>query len=249
MDLAVLIKLFTALKDWLRIHVVLGHKSDCKLISHQKRAAKHHKHVSCLPDSDQRKKMETHSDTPTIMMKTITKFWFFKKKETVFHSICIKNVCLFLLLCIPETCFLFLFFSLIPAPPHPSLSSLFPFFYFVFVSFCCSPNFLSGFNFHVPALSQTTCSPFSTTPCDFPYLFVFFLFIFILKFEIRQLRAHLAQQDLDLAAEREAAMQIHHVWDKQGRNFQVVEGLPPGESDDEGGQRNPREPHVTSGIV
>lgn len=80
MDLAVLIKLFTALKDWLRIHVVLGHISDCKLISHQKRAAKHHKHVSCLPDSDQRKKMETHSDTPTIMMKTITKFWFFKKK-------------------------------------------------------------------------------------------------------------------------------------------------------------------------
>uniref|UniRef100_A0A3Q4G581 Transmembrane protein 266 n=1 Tax=Neolamprologus brichardi TaxID=32507 RepID=A0A3Q4G581_NEOBR len=68
-------------------------------------------------------------------------------------------------------------------------------------------------------------------------------------FEIRQLRAHLAQQDLDLAAEREAAMQIHHVWDKQGRNFQVVEGLTPGESDDEGGQRNPREPHVTSGIV
>uniref|UniRef100_A0A3Q0T6B6 Transmembrane protein 266 n=1 Tax=Amphilophus citrinellus TaxID=61819 RepID=A0A3Q0T6B6_AMPCI len=53
-------------------------------------------------------------------------------------------------------------------------------------------------------------------------------------FEIRQLRAHLAQQDLDLAAEREAAMQIHHVWDKQGRNFQVVEGLTPGESDDEG---------------
>uniref|UniRef100_A0A668T808 Transmembrane protein 266 n=1 Tax=Oreochromis aureus TaxID=47969 RepID=A0A668T808_OREAU len=52
-------------------------------------------------------------------------------------------------------------------------------------------------------------------------------------FEIRQLRAHLAQQDLDLAAEREAAMQIHHVWDKQGRNFQVVEGLTPGESDDE----------------
>ncbi|XP_026027894.1 transmembrane protein 266-like [Astatotilapia calliptera] len=68
-------------------------------------------------------------------------------------------------------------------------------------------------------------------------------------FEIRQLRAHLAQQDLDLAAEREAAMQIHHVWDKQGRNFQVVEGLPPGESDDEGGQRNPREPHVTSDPV
>uniref|UniRef100_A0A3Q3EMB9 Transmembrane protein 266 n=1 Tax=Labrus bergylta TaxID=56723 RepID=A0A3Q3EMB9_9LABR len=52
-------------------------------------------------------------------------------------------------------------------------------------------------------------------------------------FEIRQLRAHLAQQDLDLAAEREAAMQIHHVWGKQGRSFQVVEGATPGESDDE----------------
>uniref|UniRef100_A0A3Q2DPX3 Transmembrane protein 266 n=1 Tax=Cyprinodon variegatus TaxID=28743 RepID=A0A3Q2DPX3_CYPVA len=52
-------------------------------------------------------------------------------------------------------------------------------------------------------------------------------------FEIRQLRAHLAQQDLDLAAERQAAMQIHHAWGKQGRSFQVVEGLTPGESDDE----------------
>ncbi|XP_051235384.1 transmembrane protein 266-like isoform X2 [Dicentrarchus labrax] len=68
-------------------------------------------------------------------------------------------------------------------------------------------------------------------------------------FEIRQLRAHLAQQDLDLAAEREAAMQIHHVWGKQGRSFQVVEGLTPGESDDEGGQRNSREPHSTADPV
>ncbi|TNN87621.1 Transmembrane protein 266 [Liparis tanakae] len=68
-------------------------------------------------------------------------------------------------------------------------------------------------------------------------------------FEIRQLRAHLAQQDLDLAAEREAAMQIHHVWGKQGRSFQVVEGSTPGESDDEGGQRNLREPHGAAGTV
>lgn len=70
-----------------------------------------------------------------------------------------------------------------------------------------------------------------------------------LQFEIRQLRAHLAQQDLDLAAEREAAMQVHHMWGKQGRGFQVVEGLTPGESDDESGQRNPREPHAAAGIV
>ncbi|KAG5849116.1 hypothetical protein ANANG_G00106600 [Anguilla anguilla] len=63
-------------------------------------------------------------------------------------------------------------------------------------------------------------------------------------FEIRQLRAHLAQQDLDLAAEREAAMQIHRVWDKQAGGFQVVDGLTPGESDDEGrgGAREPRPP-------
>ncbi|KAJ8003269.1 hypothetical protein DPEC_G00167670, partial [Dallia pectoralis] len=44
-------------------------------------------------------------------------------------------------------------------------------------------------------------------------------------FEIRQLRAHLAQQDLDLVAEREAAMQIHHVWGKQSSTFQEVDGL------------------------
>ncbi|XP_076863551.1 transmembrane protein 266 isoform X2 [Brachyhypopomus gauderio] len=46
-------------------------------------------------------------------------------------------------------------------------------------------------------------------------------------FEIRQLRAHLAQQDLDLVAEREAAMQIHHAWGKQGGSFQEVDGLRP----------------------
>ncbi|KAM6980146.1 transmembrane protein 266-like [Aplochiton taeniatus] len=67
-------------------------------------------------------------------------------------------------------------------------------------------------------------------------------------FEIRQLRAHLAQQDLDLAAEREAAMQIHHVWGKQGSSFQVVEGLAPGESDDEG-QGTPREPRTAADPV
>lgn len=88
-----------------------------------------------------------------------------------------------------------------------------------------------------------------------PSLHIYFLLCLfmhsdsLLQFEIRQLRAHLAQQDLDLAAEREAAMQIHHVWGKQGRSFQVVEGLTPGESDDEGGQRNPREPHATAGAV
>uniref|UniRef100_A0A3P8YR52 Ion transport domain-containing protein n=1 Tax=Esox lucius TaxID=8010 RepID=A0A3P8YR52_ESOLU len=46
-------------------------------------------------------------------------------------------------------------------------------------------------------------------------------------FEIRQLRAHLAQQDLDLVAEREAAMQIHSVWGKQSSAFQEVDGLAP----------------------
>ncbi|NWX59570.1 TM266 protein, partial [Promerops cafer] len=42
-------------------------------------------------------------------------------------------------------------------------------------------------------------------------------------FEIRQLRAHLAQQDLDLAAEREAALQVPHVLHKQSsKRYKVV---------------------------
>ncbi|NWU88465.1 TM266 protein, partial [Upupa epops] len=42
-------------------------------------------------------------------------------------------------------------------------------------------------------------------------------------FEIRQLRAHLAQQDLDLAAEREAALQVPHILNKQSNNrYKVV---------------------------
>ncbi|KAF7660969.1 hypothetical protein LDENG_00270690 [Lucifuga dentata] len=53
-------------------------------------------------------------------------------------------------------------------------------------------------------------------------------------FEIRQLRAHLAQQDLDLVAEREAAMQIHHMWGKQSSSFQEVDGLAPGASEHRG---------------
>ncbi|KAG7525993.1 hypothetical protein JOB18_034758 [Solea senegalensis] len=53
-------------------------------------------------------------------------------------------------------------------------------------------------------------------------------------FEIRQLRAHLAQQDLDLVAEREAAMQIHHMWGKQSSTFQEVDGLSPRVSEHHG---------------
>ncbi|NXM28162.1 TM266 protein, partial [Oxyruncus cristatus] len=42
-------------------------------------------------------------------------------------------------------------------------------------------------------------------------------------FEIRQLRAHLAQQDLDLAAEREAALQVPHILNKQSsKRYKVV---------------------------
>ncbi|KAF0041107.1 hypothetical protein F2P81_007005 [Scophthalmus maximus] len=64
-------------------------------------------------------------------------------------------------------------------------------------------------------------------------------------FEIRQLRAHLAQQDLDLVAEREAAMQIHHMWGKQSSSaFQEVDGLAPGASEHQGPAkaREPRRP-------
>lgn len=51
-------------------------------------------------------------------------------------------------------------------------------------------------------------------------------------FEIRQLRAHLAQQDLDLAAEREAALQVPHVLNKQSsKRYKVVATE---DSDDEG---------------
>lgn len=62
------------------------------------------------------------------------------------------------------------------------------------------------------------------------------------QFEIRQLRAHLAQQDLDLAAEREAAMQIHHVWGKQSSSFQEIDGLGPAGSD-----KHTREPRPAPG--
>lgn len=44
-----------------------------------------------------------------------------------------------------------------------------------------------------------------------------------LQFEIRQLRAHLAQQDLDLAAEREAALQAPHVLSQPRSLYKVVE--------------------------
>ncbi|XP_019388907.1 PREDICTED: transmembrane protein 266 [Crocodylus porosus] len=50
-------------------------------------------------------------------------------------------------------------------------------------------------------------------------------------FEIRQLRAHLAQQDLDLAAEREAALQVPHVLNQQSSNRYKV--VATGDSDDE----------------
>lgn len=60
------------------------------------------------------------------------------------------------------------------------------------------------------------------------------------------MRAHLAQQDLDLVAEREAAMQIHHVWGKQSSSFQEVDGLGPAAASTEGrGKR--REPGAPTG--
>ncbi|XP_029009155.1 transmembrane protein 266 [Betta splendens] len=65
-------------------------------------------------------------------------------------------------------------------------------------------------------------------------------------FEIRQLRAHLAQQDLDLVAEREAAMQIHHMWGKQNSSFQEVDGLGPGASE-HNGPAKAREPGGPAG--
>ncbi|XP_027428065.1 transmembrane protein 266 isoform X4 [Zalophus californianus] len=49
------------------------------------------------------------------------------------------------------------------------------------------------------------------------------LSVFFSEFEIRQLRAHLAQQDLDLAAEREAALQAPHVLSQPRSRYKVVE--------------------------
>uniref|UniRef100_A0A8C6T8Q1 Transmembrane protein 266 n=1 Tax=Neogobius melanostomus TaxID=47308 RepID=A0A8C6T8Q1_9GOBI len=64
-------------------------------------------------------------------------------------------------------------------------------------------------------------------------------------FEIRQLRAHLAQQDLDLSAEREVALQMHRLWGKRNSSFLEMDGLEqrgavrtrePGEATDHRGQ-------------
>lgn len=79
------------------------------------------------------------------------------------------------------------------------------------------------------------------------FLKIFFDRFPLLQFEIRQLRAHLAQQDLDLAAEREAAMQIHHVWGKQS-TFQEIDGLGPAGSDTEC-RANTREPRPPPGTL
>ncbi|CAJ0964880.1 unnamed protein product [Ranitomeya imitator] len=43
-------------------------------------------------------------------------------------------------------------------------------------------------------------------------------------FEIRQLRAHLAQQDLDLVAERERALKLPHELQNKNSRFMVVGG-------------------------
>lgn len=76
----------------------------------------------------------------------------------------------------------------------------------------------------------------------------FFFFPSTFQFEIRQLRAHLAQQDLDLVAEREAAMQIHHIWSKKSNSFHEVDGMAPGGSEHHGPAKA-REPVGPSGIV
>lgn len=56
----------------------------------------------------------------------------------------------------------------------------------------------------------------------------------------------MAQQDLDLVAEREAAMQIHHMWGKQNSTFQEVDGLASGPSECHRPARS-REPGRPSG--
>ena len=64
-----------------------------------------------------------------------------------------------------------------------------------------------------------------------------------IQFEIRQLRAHLAQQDLDLSAEREVALQMHRLWGKRNGSFQEVDRL------EQRGAVRAREPGEASGNI
>ncbi|OCT89349.1 transmembrane protein 266 isoform X1 [Xenopus laevis] len=59
-------------------------------------------------------------------------------------------------------------------------------------------------------------------------------------FEIRQLRAHLAQQDLDLVAERERALKIPHELQKQNDRFKVITNR---DSDDDATENIAELPH------
>ena len=103
--------------------------------------------------------------------------------------------------------------------------------FLIFLPFPLLPTFTNPTRL---ILSSTRPPPPHTIPPSLP------------QFEIRQLRAHLAQQDLDLAAEREAAMQIHHVWGKQSSSFQEATGLGPG-GPEHHGQAKAREARVNAG--
>lgn len=85
--------------------------------------------------------METHSDTPTIMMKTVTKFWFFKKRRqyfTIYNQVSqylYKKMFACFYFCVPNlnvfqkhaffSCFFLLFLHHLILPcPLSSLSSI-----------------------------------------------------------------------------------------------------------------------------
>lgn len=73
-----------------------------------------------------------------------------------------------------------------------------------------APTPAPGLRLPHPAPPEPPASPPPTAPL-------------LLQFEIRQLRAHLAQQDLDLAAEREAALQAPHVLSQPRSRYKVME--------------------------
>lgn len=86
------------------------------------------------------------------------------------------------------------------------------------VAFGCS-----GLSSAHPSLPPRSLTFPQVPPCPHPGKDIHLQPFCPLQFEIRQLRAHLAQQDLDLAAEREAALQAPHVLSQPRSRYKVVE--------------------------
>lgn len=91
------------------------------------------------------------------------------------------------------------------------------------LAFGCLAFGCSGLLSPHPSLLPRSLSFPLVPPCPDPGKHTHLQPFCLLQFEIRQLRAHLAQQDLDLAAEREAALQAPHVLSQPRSRYKVVE--------------------------